>query len=331
MDDAGNLVARRGVGPRRLVVLGHVDTVPETLATVDDGERLHGRGAVDAKGPLCACLAALATCAEEPFGDLTVTVVGAVGEEAPGSVGARHAVATLEQPDMLVIAEPSGVDAITLGYRGQLRLDLTIARPSEHSAGPRPSAADDLIERLGAVRSLAAHERASADAGSGTRREFDRTKITVLDLRVTRSSVEEVAVASVQVRLPVTRSPDRFMAWWMERTSGPGVTTTWYDAVPGVYAAANAPLHRAFRTAIREAGHRPRHTVKTGTSDWNVVADRWNVPTLAYGPGDSALDHTPDEALPWSDYEGAITVWKNVFGHLATIEVAETDVRTCDE
>ncbi len=32
------------------------------------------------------------------------------------------------------------------------------------------------------------------------------------------------------------------------------------------------------------------------------------IPTLAYGPGDSKLDHTDKEYLLWSDYEKAIEV-----------------------
>lgn len=34
---------------------------------------------------------------------------------------------------------------------------------------------------------------------------------------------------------------------------------------------------------------------KTGTCDMNVLAPHWAVPMIAYGPGDSVLDHTPIE------------------------------------
>jgi LysW-gamma-L-lysine carboxypeptidase len=48
--------------------------------------------------------------------------------------------------------------------------------------------------------------------------------------------------------------------------------------------------------------------VKTGTSDMNVVAPIWKCPILAYGPGDSMLDHTPDEHLDLDEYWRAILV-----------------------
>jgi LysW-gamma-L-lysine carboxypeptidase len=48
--------------------------------------------------------------------------------------------------------------------------------------------------------------------------------------------------------------------------------------------------------------------VKTGTSDMNVVAPVWKCPIVAYGPGDSALDHTPHEHLDLDEYWRAVLV-----------------------
>jgi LysW-gamma-L-lysine carboxypeptidase len=67
-------------------------------------------------------------------------------------------------------------------------------------------------------------------------------------------------------------------------------------------------LTRVFRQAIRKLGGNPRFKVKTGTSDMNVVAPDWNLPMLAYGPGDSALDHTPHEHLDLVEYQKASAV-----------------------
>ena len=63
---------------------------------------------------------------------------------------------------------------------------------------------------------------------------------------------------------------------------------------------------------------RPRTLVKTGTSDWNVVADAWPVPALAYGPGDATLDHAPDEHVRWDDYERGVSVIGAALTHLAS-------------
>lgn len=49
----------------------------------------------------------------------------------------------------------------------------------------------------------------------------------------------------------------------------------------------------------------------------NVVAPVWDVPMVAYGPGDSALDHTPDEHVELAELERAVGVLEGVLEHLS--------------
>jgi LysW-gamma-L-lysine carboxypeptidase len=37
-----------------------------------------------------------------------------------------------------------------------------------------------------------------------------------------------------------------------------------------------------------------------------VVGPVWGCPALVYGPGDSALDHTPDEHISLDEYDKAV-------------------------
>ena len=69
-------------------------------------------------------------------------------------------------------------------------------------------------------------------------------------------------------------------------------------------------LVRSFLSAIRGAGTdvQPGFVLKTGTSDMNVVGPIWRCPIVAYGPGDSALDHTPHEHVLLDEYWRAIGV-----------------------
>jgi LysW-gamma-L-lysine carboxypeptidase len=63
-------------------------------------------------------------------------------------------------------------------------------------------------------------------------------------------------------------------------------------------------LVRSLTGAIRShtPDARPRILYKTGTSDMNVVGPTWRCPIAAFGPGDSALDHTPQEHLVLDEY-----------------------------
>ncbi len=49
----------------------------------------------------------------------------------------------------------------------------------------------------------------------------------------------------------------------------------------------------------------------------NVVGPVWQCPIVAYGPGDSNLDHTPHEHIQLEEYGLAITVLTNVLVALA--------------
>jgi LysW-gamma-L-lysine carboxypeptidase len=68
---------------------------------------------------------------------------------------------------------------------------------------------------------------------------------------------------------------------------------------------------------IRESGARPRFKVKTGSSDMNVIGPVWKVPIVAYGPGDSSLDHTPNEHIDVEEYLRSIDVLTHALKLLA--------------
>ena len=89
------------------------------------------------------------------------------------------------------------------------------------------------------------------------------------------------------------------------------------DGTPAYRGEKNSPPVRALLAAIRQAGGTPSFSLKSGTSDMNVVGPAWNTPIVAYGPGDSALDHTPEEHILISEYLKAIDVLSAALVHLA--------------
>ena len=72
----------------------------------------------------------------------------------------------------------------------------------------------------------------------------------------------------------------------------------------------NNVLVKSFLAGLRsvDASEKLGFVVKTGTSDMNVVGPVWQCPIVAYGPGDSSLDHTPNEHLPVDEYWKAVNV-----------------------
>ena len=151
MDEAGNAVGLMGYGPRQLVLLGHIDTVPGEIPVRLEGGFLYGRGSVDAKGPLAAFTDAVA--AVGPVDGWQFIVIGAVGEEKD-SDGARF-VAPLYHPEYAIIGEPSRWDRLTLGYKGSAWARIVVRRSLTHTAGQGESACEACVNVWNAIKTWA--------------------------------------------------------------------------------------------------------------------------------------------------------------------------------
>lgn len=302
-DGAGNAIGRIGQGPRRIVLLGHIDTVPGRIPVrIADGV-LHGRGAVDAKGPLCTFVAAAAAAAGRASAE--ITVVGAVGEERIGSPGAT-AVANWPAPDFCIIGEPSGWDALCLGYRGTVSLLYALRRGGRHAAGPGESVAEEAVAFWNAVVAEMTARNATVESG-GT---FQRLTPTLRAMGTTTDGLHDVATLSIGLRLPPGIDVDALLARLQELSGDAELIVEGMGE--GYRSGKRSPLVPPFLRAIRAVGGTPRFTLKLGTSDMTVVGPVWGCPIVAYGPGDAALDHTPEERLDLADYTRAIQVLTQV-------------------
>jgi LysW-gamma-L-lysine carboxypeptidase len=301
VDEAGNFVAIRGRGEPTIVLLGHIDTVDGFIPARVEAGVLHGRGAVDAKGPLATFL--VATSRMRSQGDGTVVIVGAVEEEAPSSKGA-HFVVGRYAPAFAVIGEPSGVEAVTLGYKGRVGFALDGARPRAHSAGATRSVARE------AVAFWAEAER-FCDAFNQDRSIFARIDPDLESFDTETDGFEDRVALRGSFRLPEDAPVAGLERALTARAAGWGRVTL-HDRTPAYRVGKRNALVRAFLPAIRARGLEPRFTLKTGTSDMNVVGPAWQCPIVAYGPGDSRLDHAPKEQVRVEEYLAAIDVMATV-------------------
>lgn len=310
VDAAGSAVGRVGSGPLQVYVLGHIDTVPGDIPVRLENGKLYGRGTVDAKGPFCTAVAAAATLSTHVLEKLTLTLIGAVEEEAPSSKGARYALERYPQPDLLIIGEPSGWDAITLGYKGRLVARLRLEKHNFHSAGDNTTAAEDMVTCWQQLKAWA--------EGFATGGIFDRVQASLQSFSTSSDGLTQKAEAVVGLRLPPACLLEAAEAGVQATLSEiAGAEVAFLGREQPYRGPKDTPLTRAFRVAIRKTGGTPRFKLKTGTSDMNVVAPHWDVPMLAYGPGDSALDHTPDEHVAVAELGRAAAVLSAALEHLA--------------
>lgn len=309
IDEAGNAVGMIGQGTRQIVLLGHIDTFGGSLPVRVEGRTLYGRGAVDAKGALCTFAVAAAYARSQLPPDIRLIVIGAVEEEAPTSAGARYAL-TQYQPAVCLIGEPSRWDRITLGYKGRLVLHVEFHSGLSHSAGQHGTPAERAVDAWTRIQAYVAESNAEHA------RVFDRLDATLQALNTGDDGVYGWARMTVGFRLPPTVTPDDLAATLESLMAGDEVTLNFEARESAHIAERDTTLSRALRGAIRAEGGTPAFVHKTGTSDMNVVARRWQCPMAAYGPGDAALDHTPDERLDLDEYLRAIRVLSAALAHM---------------
>ena len=306
VDAAGNAVGTVGSGDRHIVLLGHIDTVPGRIVVrIEDGV-LHGRGSVDAKGPLATFVAAAARAAEQL--SVRVTVVGAVGEESMGSPGARQ-VATWPAPDLCIIGEPSGWDAICLGYRGSLTVRYRLTQGSRHTAGPGSSVAEQAVRFWNELAAEIEGRNALAAAG-----EFNRIGPSIRTFNTSADGLSEGASLTLGFRLPPGVDVEELIATVRRLADGAEIEVEGYQH--GYRSDRRSPLSAPFLRAIRAEDGTPRFNVKLGTSDMNVVGPVWGCPIVAYGPGDASLDHTPEEHIVLDEYLRSVRVLTSVLTSL---------------
>ncbi|MFG0244964.1 MAG: [LysW]-lysine hydrolase [Phycisphaerales bacterium JB052] len=321
IDEVGNAIALRSTlndtqaRAVQIALLGHIDTVSGYIRVKTEGGDLYGRGSVDAKGPLCAMLIA-ASRAELPDG-VDLRVAGAVGEETSGSVGARH-LAPRWSPDACIIGEPSGFDGVTLGYKGRLLMTARATCPNTHTAGQQRSACDQIHAFWDTV--LERVELFNTDIP----RAFDQIQATLRELASTSNGLEQHARLESGFRLPPSLEPHQLIEMLhnlrdahQDEFPELRIDLTFEGAEAAHATDRSDPVVRAISGAIRAQGHRPRPKLKTGTADLNVVAPIWKCPIAAYGPGDSALDHTPNEHINLEEYQTSIEILTRAIETLA--------------
>jgi LysW-gamma-L-lysine carboxypeptidase len=304
LDEVGNV---RAPADDALLLTSHIDTVPGDIPVrvaedEEEGPVLWGRGSVDAKGPLAAmAVAAVRTGA---------SFAGVVGEER-NSRGARFLVEDREAPDAVVNGEPSGVDGITLGYRGILSGTYLATSESGHTSRPENNAIQDAMDWWNRVV-----EAFEPDDEWAPVFEQVTAKPTRFAGGPSEDGLSVEATMDASFRVPPSMSVEEVREVADGELDPEVGTVNWKDSVRPTMQSPRTEVARAFRVAIRGQGLEPRLVRKTGTADMNIYAGEWDCPMVTYGPGDSDLDHAPDERLPLRELDRAVAVLADAAGRL---------------
>jgi acetylornithine deacetylase len=129
----------------------HMDTVPPFIPSSEDGERIYGRGACDAKGIIAAQIAAAEKLRAQGN---TAGLLFLAGEERD-SLGARTANLEPMGGRFLINGEPTQ-NRQAVASKGALRVEVTAEGRMAHSAYPElgQSAIEKLLDALARLRAM---------------------------------------------------------------------------------------------------------------------------------------------------------------------------------
>ncbi len=329
-DEWGNAIGRvAGLDPGAPAVMvnAHLDVVaagdpeawehPPFAAELADG-CLHGRGAMDIKGPLALLTHGAAALAGRTPGD--VWVVHTVFEER-GGLGMHRLLESGEvRPDAVLIGESTHGD-ICIGHRGRAEVEVVLKGRAGHASAPdRARNALELVPAvLDAVERVAAHQPTDAALGPATlvptsidvlpeSRNVIPDRVTVvLDWRILPGMKDEDLLATIRRAITErigSHGPPGDLGWEVRMATERQRTWTGHEEersvfMPGFGVARDHPVVVAAAEAVGRRGERGPARVRPWAfaTDGGWSCGTFDIPTIGFAPGEERHAHTNTECL----------------------------------
>ena len=327
VDNAGNVIGvARGRGDAPAALLNcHMDVVaegdhdewevPPFSGEVRDGF-LHGRGAMDIKGPLALQTYAAASMIGEAPGDV---IVGHTVLEERGGLGMKHLLESGSvTPGVVVIGEATNGD-VCIGHRGRAEIEVSVTGLAGHASVPRRAhnALDLVGDVLGSIRDLAENQPSDPLLGTSSliatmidvlpesRNVIPDSAVVTIDWRILPGSDDESlmslvreAISSRIPEMPDGLSLDVRMATERQRTYT-GLVEERSLLTPGFMMDANDPMILAAAEAVGRRQGEGAATIRP----WQFATDGgwscgvYGIPTVGFAPGEERFAHTNRERI----------------------------------
>jgi [amino group carrier protein]-lysine/ornithine hydrolase len=320
IDSVGNIIATKGRGNPRILLCGHMDTVPNKVPVRIENGFLYGRGASDAKAPL---ISMLLSASEFPKQNGTIIFAGLVDEEG-NATGSKHLVKNNLDIDYAIFGEPSGIGNITISYKGRLAIKL-ICDVLESAHASAPWLAKNSIEEAynfwntikTTINNNYENEKKTSSVscclteisgGSSHNVTPQKCRIT-MDLRIPTSQTCQQVLNSINdIILNISKEK--------------GVKTNFIieDSTEPFEADFSSPLVRSLVLSVLDVcKKRPMLLRKTGTGDMNIIGNAYKIPVVTYGPGDPHSSHSINENIRIDEYLLGIEIFKRSLFHMSRI------------
>ena len=313
-DAVGNLIGEFGTDGPSILLCGHMDTVPGEIPVRQEGDFIYGRGAVDAKSSLAALYVGATLARERCKSPFKITLAAVVQEET-SSLGMEAIIRQGDTYDLAVFGEPSGARNIVIGYKGSLRVQITCKTNGGHSASPWIS--KNSFEEIFYFWDKFRATMLQNDSES----KFDTVTGCVTNAKAgdADNTIPSHATIDIDIRIPpnihskqLANKINDFTSEYLKNNAETQLEVSIKSQTESYLGEESSLAVLAFRSAIKKTLNGQVFLLKkTGTSDMNLLASTQKIPMIAYGPGDSRLDHTPHERISITEYLNSIQIIAN--------------------
>jgi acetylornithine deacetylase len=307
-------------GGRRIVLVGHVDVVPEgDLATWTHdpwaaervGDRVYGRGAVDMKGGVASILAVAGALTSTGLADRLdgEVLIASVPSEEDGGQGMLAAIRAGATGDMAVITEPTGLDVV-IAHAGAITFKLTVPGKAAHASVRREGIS--ALEKLQVlVKALEADETARNSAETDPLMTAHGLPYATIIGKVSggvwaSSVIDKLEVEGrYGVKLGQTwRDAERDLLRAIDDANESDPFLRQHPATVeltgGRFSSSRVPADHPLPvglSAVVEAmtGSKPELAGEPYGADMRLLVNEGRTPTVIFGPGDKRVAHSADE------------------------------------
>jgi LysW-gamma-L-lysine carboxypeptidase len=309
-DSANNVIGEIGEGGPVLLLCGHMDTVPGLINVEIKDNVIYGRGASDAKSSLISMLIAASS-----FKDKLKTgkiIFAAVTDEEGTGAGIRELIKGNIKPDCAIFGEPSGIDKITVGYKGRFSVKFSCNTPSVHASAPWMSS--NSIELLFKLWNSLKNE---LETNVDNHYQQVTSCLTQINGGIADNVMPGKCDLICDIRYPFNYDSDIIVSNLDKIVSEFNTKNHIYsyeiiDSTPAFESSKSSVVSRSVSRAIIDKLHsKPQFVNKTGTGDMNVLGTSLEIPVITYGPGNPHLSHTSDESIVIDEFLTSIDIYKD--------------------
>ncbi|MHA1229885.1 MAG: M20/M25/M40 family metallo-hydrolase [Candidatus Helarchaeota archaeon] len=312
-DNIGNVSGEIGSGEPVILLSSHMDTINDKLEVHEDNEKIYGRGAVDAKGPLFSLLFGASKFVDKNLNG-KIIFAGIVQEEI-STIGIETFLNSISGIDYAIFSEPNNTNNIVVAYKGRSLIKILV----ESKKGPgHPANAWLFNNSIEAGFRFFQQIKNLCETKYKGRTPYFSVIPTITEFQSAegKNIIPSKAEFYIDLRYPsgidvdlLFKDIDKEKLNFIEKNSDFLVKI---EILSKVLPYSVNPKLKFIQTLCNSIESiletKCKLTRKTGTSFMNVIGNKFKIPTVSIGPGDPRLEHTKNEYIYKNDFLNGIKI-----------------------